>query len=136
MSVNDKPDRADLAGDVTTVIGHDAVFHGDIETGLGVRVEGLLEGSIRTTSHIVVAGSGEAQGKIEGGIVEVHGHIDGEINARKRVRFGTSCRVSGRVVAGAVRIDDGADLQIHIQAGNGRATRPDEKPEAELPGRD
>jgi len=38
------------------------------------------------------------------------------------------------VVAGSVRIDDGADLAIRIEAGNGHASNPRERLEAELSG--
>ena len=73
-------------------------------------VEGVLEGSVRSTDKVTIAKSGRVKGDVTGREVEVAGAIEGNVLASASFHLLPSGRITGDVRAAHIQVDDGGVL--------------------------
>jgi len=113
-------------GDVTTIIGADAVFKGELSFDKGVRVDGRVEGKISTKGHIAVSQNGKLQADVAAGNIVVEGQVNGNLQAAERVELRKSARLKGDITASKLLVAEGAAFVGHCQVGPeaGKASAP------------
>ena len=96
-------------------LGHTIRIKGDIVAGEDMTIDGFVEGKIDASGHAVTLAPGShVVGNVEAAIVEVHGHLEGEILATDRVRVGEQGDIEGDVVTNRISIADGGHMQGRI----------------------
>jgi cytoskeletal protein CcmA (bactofilin family) len=91
-------------------IGPTANFKGDLECDGVVRVEGILQGSIRTPSAVIITEKGRVDAHIDALNVSVSGQAKGTIVARGRLEILPTGRVWADVTVSSFLLDDGGKL--------------------------
>lgn len=101
-----EPDEiADEPFQVSTIIGSDATVAGSISFSRGVRVDGVVDGSVTADgsssarSFAVVGESGTVTGDVAAPRVVVHGKVRGDVRATDTATLGPEAEVVGQVVA-------------------------------------
>lgn len=105
-----------------TRIGPSATFHGSLECGEDLRLEGRLEGEVTVPEHRVVVGkSGKVEADIRARVVEVEGRVVGDLVASERVVVAASGNVEGNIEAPRVSLENGAQFKgsIDMDPGTG-----------------
>lgn len=111
----EQPRRTSDSNATVSIVAHGARCVGDIEcTGI-LRIEGRLEGSVRSTEQALVTREGFLLGDVEAGIVLVAGTIRGNVTASERVELQPGANVEGDITAPRVVVADGSTF-------NGRLT--------------
>jgi cytoskeletal protein CcmA (bactofilin family) len=96
-------------------LGHTVRIKGEIVTGEDMIIDGYVEGRIDASGHAVTLAVGShVIGNIEAAVVEVHGHLEGEILATDRVRIGSEGDVEGDVVTNRIAIAEGGHVQGRV----------------------
>ena len=99
---------------------------GELEFSNSFRIDGLVEGSVRSRSELVIGEDGTVEGEIDVARCLVGGQVRGTIKASEKVVLHASAKVFGEIHAPAVVMEDGAFLEgkVDMAAGAKKATPP------------
>lgn len=108
------PMQPDSTERVTSVVGSEVTFIGQLEGRGGVRIEGAYEGDIALQGLVVVGEAGRVTCEhLRANVVVVGGAVRGDITAEK-VEIRSTGRVWGNVVAASFSTEEGAFLRGKI----------------------
>lgn len=99
-------------------------IRGELEFSNAFRVDGRIEGTIRSRSELLVGEDGTVEGEIDVARCLIGGQVRGTVKASEKVVLHASARVWGEVHAPAVVMEDGAFLEgkVDMAAGGASAT--------------
>ena len=102
---------------VTTVIGADAHFKGELSFDKGVRVDGRVEGKISTKGHLAVSKEGKLQADVVAGGIVVEGSVKGNLTATDRIELRNTAKLEGDIKAAKLIVTEGASFSGHCSVG-------------------
>ncbi|MCZ7643858.1 MAG: polymer-forming cytoskeletal protein [Planctomycetota bacterium] len=105
-----------MGTDCATVIGSDVVISGEVKVEKGLRVDGKIEGQIKTAGKVYLGKTGRIEGEIEAGLLVAEGQIEGEISA-ERLQVEATAKVHGTVRALKFEVSEGAVFVGQVQVG-------------------
>lgn len=127
-------DALGVAG-AETVIGSGVKVVGDLASESDITIDGLLEGSVKTTGDVTIGINARIKGNIEGTNVTISGSLNGNVTASGEASIRETGHVQGDIRAGGLAISSGG-----IFAGRSIMSLPpvlhdpiDEDPEAQPP---
>lgn len=89
-------------------IGHGSVFEGDITSQGGFRVDGSINGSLTTTSKVVIGKDGAINGNLECEHADIEGHFKGKLIVTGLLTLKSTAIINGEVVTAKLAIEPGA----------------------------
>ncbi len=95
---------------IETVIGPNTYIKGDIQGDGGIRVEGVVEGTIDTTGNLIITESAKVLAEIKANNISIAGAVRGNITAN-RVEILDTGRVWGDLTIKSLLINEGAYLR-------------------------
>jgi cytoskeletal protein CcmA (bactofilin family) len=106
--------QSDTALDtIETLIGPTANIVGDLKSDGGVRIGGVLEGSLATAGNLAVEDSAQILGDITAHNASIAGIVKGNITAN-RVEVLSTGQVWGDISANSFLLDDGGFIEGHV----------------------
>ncbi|MBI2888245.1 MAG: polymer-forming cytoskeletal protein [Chloroflexi bacterium] len=91
-----------------TIFTRNTSFSGTLKSDGDIRIYGAFEGEIETAGMLIVGKAARVVASISAHDVGIAGTVVGNITAVDRLEIYAGGRVYGDVVAGALRIEDGA----------------------------
>lgn len=93
---------------------------GELEFSNSFRVDGRIEGTIRSRSELVIGEDGVVEGEIDVARCLLGGTVRGTVKAAEKIVLHASAKVWGEVHAPAVVMEDGAFLEgrVEMESGN------------------
>jgi cytoskeletal protein CcmA (bactofilin family) len=100
-----------------------------------VRLGGTVEGEIHATGDVEVDDEAKVKASLAGGDVNIRGHVNGAVTARKRLVVARSGTLIGDVRVARLVIQDGASFSGNVSMGaqSAAAAAPPEAVEAKIP---
>ena len=95
------------------------LIKGDVTSESDFRVDGRLEGTVKTTGKVVIGKSGSIIGKIECASADIEGSFNGILLAKELLSLKSSAVIEGEVTATKLSIETGAVLNATCQMKNG-----------------
>ncbi len=95
---------------IETIIGPNAYVRGEIQSDGGVRVDGILEGSIDITGNLVIGEGAKIIADIQANNISISGAIKGNISGN-RVEILETGRVWGDLTINSLLLNEGAYLR-------------------------
>lgn len=107
----------------TSVVAHDTVWNGDLQTDGTVHVHGRVEGSVTAKHDVFVADEAEVSASIVAENVSVAGLVRGTVRCGNRFEVLPQGRVAGDVFAPVLVVHEGATIngQFKMVDGEGVA---------------
>jgi cytoskeletal protein CcmA (bactofilin family) len=105
--------KATSSQPIETTIGPNTHIKGNIEGDGGLRIEGVLEGNVKTTGNLVITESAKVFAEIEANNISIAGAIRGNIQANRAEILDTG-RVWGDVKVKTVLINEGGYVSGQI----------------------
>lgn len=105
---------------VISIVGPGMKVTGDCETDGTIRVEGVVDGSIRAGKAVVVGKEGLVEGDILTQDAVVSGRVVGTVVAESRLELQATCRIEGQVRARRMQLEEGALLNGTVEMGETR----------------
>jgi cytoskeletal protein CcmA (bactofilin family) len=102
---------------VISIIGPGMRVVGDCDTEGTVRIEGIVEGSVKAGKAVVIGKQGKVIGDIHTQDAVVSGHVSGTLVAESRLELQASCRIDGEVRTRRMQLEEGAVLNGTVQMG-------------------
>lgn len=83
-------------------------FKGDVESKGSFRIEGYLNGSIKTNGKVVIGKTGEVEGDIECENADLEGSFKGSLSVNAALSLRSTANVNGEVTVDKLSIEPGA----------------------------
>lgn len=109
---------------VISIIGPGMKLIGDCETDGTIRIEGVVEGSIKAGKAVVVGKDGQVHGDITTQDAVISGSVVGTVSAESRLELQATARIDGEIRARRMQLEEGAILNGTVQM-SGKGTKPD-----------
>jgi cytoskeletal protein CcmA (bactofilin family) len=91
---------------------------GELVTDGVVKIEGVVEGSIRADHEVLVAKDGLVQGDIETRQAVIGGRVVGSILAHERVEVQPDSVVQGDIMTRRLVVHEGGEVNGHVRMGD------------------
>lgn len=96
-----------------TIIGPTVKVDGDFVSEDNVLVQGVVNGSLRTTGNLRVEKGAKIKANVEAQNAIVSGEIKGNISVQENLELGESAAVEGDIITKILSIEPGAVLHGH-----------------------
>ena len=83
---------------------------GDIVSEGDFRIDGTLEGSIKTNCKIVIGKEGLVNGSVSCNSADVEGKIKGNLFVSETLNLRSTCQIEGEVLIGKLIVESGANF--------------------------
>jgi len=101
------PQRADVVGEINTLLGKGSEFEGKLTFEGTVRVDGKLSGEVFSDDVLVVGEGAEVRAEIDIGEIIIQGTVVGNIRAKRAVEIHAPGKVKGDITTPSLQIDKG-----------------------------
>lgn len=96
---------------VNTIIGTGAVFTGNVTVKDTIRIDGEVEGNVKTDATLIVGSSGKIKGNVEADTIFTGGCIYGNLTVQNKVEASPTAKIYGDIKTKVIVIDENAVFQ-------------------------
>ena len=93
---------------VSTLIGRETTFDGDLTSGETIRIDGVINGNCTCEKKLILSAEGQVTGNISAQSVIISGRVDGDIIVQGKLELLSTGKIAGNITAGSLVIDEGA----------------------------
>lgn len=104
-----------MAENLSTIIGKDSMFTGDMEVKGTLRIDGKIKGKIVCDETVSIGATGEVEADIDAKMLIVAGSVVGNIRTSDKIEMQAKARVLGDVTTKNIVIEQGAIFQGSCQ---------------------
>ncbi len=104
-------------------------IRGELEFASAFRVDGRVEGTVRSKAELLVGEGGSVEGEIEVARCLVGGEVRGTIRASEKVLLHATAKVWAEIHTPALVMEDGAFLEGAVSMDSVGAEKPPAKPQ-------
>ena len=101
------------------IIAKNTKFIGDIISEGDFRIDGTIEGSIKTSGRIIIGKSGVIKGKTNCNNADVEGTISGELIVKQLLTLKQTANIQGDVNMGKLSVEPGAVFNVNCSMKGG-----------------
>ncbi|EKB48407.1 bactofilin family protein [Cecembia lonarensis] len=101
----------------SNVISKETNIKGDIVAQGNIRIEGAVEGSVKSKSKIVIGESAAIKGNLSSAEAEISGKVDGQVVCSDVLYLKKSAMVTGDIVTNKLVVENGATFNGRCQMG-------------------
>jgi cytoskeletal protein CcmA (bactofilin family) len=94
--------------DAETIIGPSIKVKGNFHGQGNIVIEGIVEGSVKTISHLLIGNKAKITAQIEAKEAKVGGEVTGNVKVQGFLEITSTARIFGDIEAGEVSIEKGA----------------------------
>jgi cytoskeletal protein CcmA (bactofilin family) len=102
---------------VVSIIGPGMRVVGNCETEGTLRIEGIVEGTVRAGKAVVIGKDGSVKGDVYTQDAIVGGNVTGTIVAESRLELQATCLIEGEIRARRVKLEEGGRIKGNVQVG-------------------
>ncbi len=90
------------------VISKNTSITGDMISEGDFRIDGSLEGTLKTNGRVIIGVGGSIKGKVESTHADIEGNFSGELLVHETLTIKGTANISGDVVIGKLSVEPGA----------------------------
>ncbi|AWX44573.1 hypothetical protein HME9304_01576 [Flagellimonas maritima] len=125
FSDNKKPRPMTEFGGQPNRIEKNTKIKGDITSEADFRIDGKLEGNVKTSGKVVIGKDGYINGKVECVNADIEGKFNGELIVKDLLSLKASAFIEGNVTVAKLAVEPGATFNASCTMGKGAvATTP------------
>ncbi len=100
-------------------IEKNTVIKGDITSQADFRIDGKLEGNVKTSGKVVIGKDGLIKGKVECVNADIEGNFNGELYVSELLSLKGSAKIEGTVNVAKLAVEPGATFNASCTMGKG-----------------
>jgi len=89
------------------VIAKNSTFIGEITSDGDFRIDGILEGTLKTEGKVIIGIDGFVKGTIEATSAEIEGKFSGQLSIANTLTLNATANISGDVIVGKLSVEAG-----------------------------
>lgn len=129
FSDNKKPRMAtEFSGGQPNRIEKNTKIKGDITSEADFRIDGKLEGNVKTSGKVVIGKDGYIKGKVECVNADIEGKFNGELQVTDLLSLKASAVIDGTVVVSKLSVEPGATFNASCTMGKALPSVPTPTP--------
>jgi cytoskeletal protein CcmA (bactofilin family) len=109
---------ADEISNSSNVIGKGTVLEGNIETYGNIRIEGRVNGNIKSKSKIALGTGSHVEGNIAAQNADIEGEVKGKVDITELLVLKATAVVRGDIITGKLVVEPGAMFDGTCKMGN------------------
>jgi cytoskeletal protein CcmA (bactofilin family) len=113
---------------VISIIGPGMRVVGDCETDGTLRIEGVVEGTVRAAKAVVIGKDGMVKGDVVTQDAIIGGRVNGAVVAESRLELQATCLIEGEIRARRIKLDEGGRVNGTVQTGEIKQPAPAQLP--------
>ncbi|MFY0602352.1 MAG: polymer-forming cytoskeletal protein [Flavobacteriaceae bacterium] len=90
------------------VLAKNTTIVGDINSEGDFRIDGTLEGTLKTNGRVIIGAEGFIKGKVDAMNADIEGKFSGELFVNNTLTIKATANISGDVVIGKLSVEPGA----------------------------
>lgn len=94
------------------IIGGNTTFKGDIISEGDFRIDGKIEGTIKTSARIILGKQGVIKGDVICHNADIEGLINGTLKVEEMLTLKNTAKVQGEVIMGKLAVEPGAEFNV------------------------
>ena len=98
-------------------IEKNTIIKGDITSEADFRIDGKLEGNVKTSGKVVIGKDGLIKGKVECVNADIEGSFNGELYVSELLSLKNSARIEGTVNVSKLAVEPGATFNASCTMG-------------------
>ncbi len=91
---------------LNTIVGQGTVIKGECSVNGTVRIDGIIDGSLKATGVAIIGKSGQVKGDLKVGNAIVGGVVEGSVMAKGRLELQSGARVEGDIKAKKLVVEE------------------------------
>lgn len=104
--------------ELDTVLAEDINFEGELQFTKSLMIKGYFRGDIKASGDLYVGDNALVEARVQAQLINLRGHIKGNITAEEKIELSSTARVDGDMTAPEIIMEAGAKF-------NGICTMPD-----------
>lgn len=108
FTTKEEKKAADEITNSSNVIGKGTVLEGSIETAGNIRIDGRINGNIKSKSKIALGNSCHVDGNISAQNADIEGTVKGRVEISEMLVLKATATVHGDIVTGKLVVEPGA----------------------------
>ncbi len=108
FTTKEEKKAAEEISNSSNVIGKGTILEGNIETFGNIRIEGRINGNIKSKSKIVLGHSSHIDGNVTAQNADIEGSVKGKIEISEMLVLKASANVHGDISTGKLVVEPGA----------------------------
>ncbi|WP_142713139.1 bactofilin family protein [Fodinibius sediminis] len=92
------------------MISEGTTLEGTIKTTSDIRVAGVIDGEANAEGKVIISSSGEVKGNIKATDADIAGKVDGEIRVNNKLILRESALVEGDIYTKTLLVEEGAQI--------------------------
>ncbi len=92
------------------VIAKNTTIVGDIKSDGDFRIDGTLEGTLKTNGRVIIGVDGLIKGNVDAANADIEGKFSGQLLVSKTLTVKSTANISGDVVIGKLSVEPGASF--------------------------
>lgn len=115
---------------ISTIIGENTVFDGDIKSPDAIRIDGILNGNCTCQRQLIIGPTGQLTGNISAESTIISGKVNGDVAVRGKMELMSTGKLIGNITARSLVIDEDAffDGKCTMTASAANNSDPAKKP--------
>ena len=81
---------------------------GEIQSDADIRIDGILEGSVKTKGKVVIGKDGRVEGQVECANADIEGTLKGNLLVVETLALKSTSNIEGELIIGKLVVDAGA----------------------------
>ncbi|TAI47512.1 bactofilin family protein [Flagellimonas allohymeniacidonis] len=122
FSDNKKPRPMTELGGQPNRIEKNTKIKGDITSEADFRIDGKLEGNVKTSGKVVIGREGLIKGKVECVNADIEGKFNGELHVSDLLSLKSSAVIEGTVTVAKLAVEPGATFNASCTMGKAAAS--------------
>lgn len=114
--------RGVSSDEITGFLDRGTAVTGELQFSGTMRIDGDFHGSISTDDVLTIGEHAQVHADIRAGEVEIHGRVNGNIEAARRVEIRSTGRVAADIQTPVLVVDDGGTLDGQSRMSEGSST--------------
>jgi cytoskeletal protein CcmA (bactofilin family) len=98
----------EIENNAINLIGVGTEIKGDISSNGDIRIDGILQGNLKTKGKVVIGETGSVKGEIKCKNSDVEGSIEGKIHVSELLSLKATSNLAGDIIARKLAIEPGS----------------------------
>lgn len=110
-----------------TIIGPTVKVKGNFHGQGNIIIEGIVEGSVKTTNHLLIANKAKIMANVEAKEAKIGGRVDGSIKVDGYLELDSTAIINGDIDASKLSVEKGAIINGNCRMGKGSSQETEHK---------